>query len=140
MGLFERLKKKSPSTTAKTEDTATSTPAVAKQVEALVGAAGTLTVKMSKSGVLLTTPRVSEKAAALASKGTYVFNVPVTANKIEIRKAVEALYKVKVESVHVIRGMGKRMTRGRISGRRANWKKALVTLKKGEKLDVYEGV
>ncbi|MBU0540480.1 hypothetical protein KKC31_02350, partial [Patescibacteria group bacterium] len=75
MGLFERLKKKSPSTTAKTEDTATSTPAVAKQVEALVGAAGTLTVKMSKSGVLLTTPRVSEKAAALASKGTYVFNV-----------------------------------------------------------------
>ncbi|MEO5927131.1 MAG: 50S ribosomal protein L23 [Patescibacteria group bacterium] len=92
------------------------------------------------SALLLLSPRVSEKAALLASKGTYVFNVPTSANKVEVRKAVEALYSVHVTAVRTARGQGKIVSRARIGGRRNNWKKALVTLKAGEKLDLYEGV
>lgn len=89
---------------------------------------------------VLLTPHVSEKAAESTTMGTYVFDVPVTVNKIEIRHAVEALYKVDVEQVRVIRGYGKKIRRGRLSGERAKWKKALVTLKSGQKIDLYEGV
>lgn len=88
---------------------------------------------------LLVKPHVSEKAASSA-KGVYVFDVPVSANKVEIRKAVEALYNVKVEAVRTIRGIGKILKRGKITGRRKDWKKAVVTLKKGQTIDVYEGV
>jgi large subunit ribosomal protein L23 len=94
----------------------------------------------TKGSRILYTPRVSEKSAALASKGTYVFNIPLSANKVEIRKAVEGLYKVNVESVRIIRGIGKIMHRGKISGRRVNWKKALVSIKKGQTIDLYAGV
>ena len=90
--------------------------------------------------VIMITPRISEKAAVLSSKGKFVFDVPVTANKIEIRKAVEALYGVKVEDVNTARGIGKMVRRGRIQGQRNNWKKAMVTLKKGQKLDLFVGV
>lgn len=93
-----------------------------------------------RSAYVLASPHVSEKAAFLASKGTYVFNVPVTAGKIEVKKAVEALYKVKVVRVNTVRGIGKTVRRGRMEGRRNNWKKALVTLKAGQKIDLYQGV
>ncbi|MBU1032399.1 MAG: 50S ribosomal protein L23 [Patescibacteria group bacterium] len=89
---------------------------------------------------ILLTPHVSEKAAELASKGTYVFDVPITVNKIEIQKAVESLYKVDVDQVRTVRGIGKVVRFGRTHGQRAKWKKALVTLKKGQKIDLYEGV
>lgn len=89
---------------------------------------------------ILLSPRVSEKAAISTSKDVYVFNVPVSAEKIEIRKAVETLYGVKVEQVRTARGIGKRTARGRTRGQRNNWKKAYVCLKKGQKLDLYEGV
>ncbi|MFH1077856.1 MAG: 50S ribosomal protein L23 [Patescibacteria group bacterium] len=88
---------------------------------------------------MLVKPHVSEKAAS-SPKGTYVFDVPLNANKVEIRKAVEALYKVSVESVRTVRGIGKYLKRGRIEGYRSNWKKAIVTLKDGQMLDLYEGV
>ena len=89
---------------------------------------------------LLQSPRVSEKAARLAQVGTYVFNVPVDAEKVSIKKAVEGLYKVKVEAVRTIRGNGKPVNRGKYPGTRRRWKKALVTLVKGQTIDIYEGV
>ncbi len=136
MGIFDRTKKKTaaPSSTKKTKasDVASSST-VAK-------AAATPSVN-DRSWKVLLAPRISEKAAVLASsKNTYVFDVPVAANKVEIRKAVERLYTVKVESVRTIRGIGKFVSRGRIRGQRPNWKKALVTLKEGNKIDVYAGV
>ena len=85
-------------------------------------------------------PHVSEKAAKHSSNGTYVFNVPISSNKIEIRKAVEALYGVNVVAVRMIRGIGKPVSRGKIIGRRNRWKKALVTVKSGQKIDLHEGV
>jgi large subunit ribosomal protein L23 len=93
----------------------------------------------SFSGMLLK-PHVSEKAAVLADAGIYVFDVPVSANKVEIGKAVEAIYKVKVEKVRTQRGIGKPVSRGRIRGRRNAWKKALVQLKKGQTITLVEGV
>lgn len=88
---------------------------------------------------LLRTPHVSEKAARLADRGTYVFDVAIEAEKVSIKKAVEALYKVHVVAVRTIRGKGKHVYRG-AGGQRNRWKKALVTVKPGERIDLYEGV
>ncbi len=68
------------------------------------------------------------------------FEVASDANKIEIKQAIEALFNVKVADVHtqIVRGKEKRI--GRFLGRRPNWKKAIVTLHKGNKIDFFEGV
>ncbi len=63
----------------------------------------------------------------------YTFEVPVTANKIEIKKAVEEIFGVKVAAVNTMRVEGKVKRMGRYEGRRASWKKAIVTLAKGSK-------
>ena len=63
----------------------------------------------------------------------YTFEVPVTANKIEIKKAVEEVFGVKVAAVNTMRVMGKVKRMGRFEGRRPSWKKAIVTLAKGSK-------
>lgn len=63
----------------------------------------------------------------------YTFEVPVTANKVEIKKAVEEVFGVKVAAVNTMRVMGKMKRMGRFEGRRASWKKAIVTLEKGSK-------
>ncbi|MBU1349063.1 50S ribosomal protein L23 [Patescibacteria group bacterium] len=119
------------------KDTDATTPVAEKAAETTVVAAPS--VLGGNSPRLLVKPHVSEKAAS-SPKGTYVFDVPVDANKVEIRKAVEALYKVTVASVRTARGIGKYLKRGRIEGRRRNWKKAIVTLKNGQTIDLYEGV
>ena len=89
---------------------------------------------------LLTRPHVSEKAARLADKGTYVFVVPLSAEKISIRKAVESYYGVKVSAVRIVRHAGKPIRRGKRLSHRKDSKKALVTLEKGQTLSLYEGV
>ena len=63
----------------------------------------------------------------------YTFEVPVTANKIEIKKAVEEVFGVKVAAVNTMRVEGKVKRMGRYEGRRASWKKAIVTLQKDSK-------
>ena len=63
----------------------------------------------------------------------YTFEVPVTANKIEIKKAVEEVFGVKVAAVNTMRVMGKVKRMGRFEGRRPSYKKAIVTLAKGSK-------
>lgn len=89
---------------------------------------------------LLSRPHVSEKAARLGAQNVYVFDVACDAEKIAIKKAVEALYSVKVVAVRTIRGLGKPVRRGRRASARSDWKKALVTLAPGQKIDLYEGV
>jgi large subunit ribosomal protein L23 len=136
MGIFDRTKKKT-ATLSSTKKTKASDVAASSTVAKAVAAPSA----NDRSWKVLLAPRISEKAAVLASsKNTYVFDVPVTANKVEIRKAVERLYAVKVESVRTIRGIGKFVSRGRSRGQRPNWKKALVTLKEENKIDVYAGV
>jgi large subunit ribosomal protein L23 len=98
------------------------------------------TAKAGAYANVLTKPHVSEKAAVLAEGGVYVFDVPTSANKQEIRKAVETTYGVHVMRVRTQRGIGKLVQRGKVRGRRKNWKKALVELKKGETIALVEGV
>ncbi|MCK9361202.1 50S ribosomal protein L23 [Patescibacteria group bacterium] len=85
-------------------------------------------------------PHVSEKAARLADRGTYVFRVALDAEKVSIKKAVEALYGVKVEKVRIVKIGGKPVRRGKRLSFRQDMKKALVTLKKGQTIAMYEGV
>lgn len=85
-------------------------------------------------------PVISEKAYALMSEGKYTFRVPLTANKFQIRQAVEKLFNVKVEKVATIRVLGKMKRMGRTQGKRPDYKKAIVTLKPGESIEFFEGV
>ncbi|MBA4418565.1 MAG: 50S ribosomal protein L23 [Syntrophus sp. (in: bacteria)] len=85
-------------------------------------------------------PIVTEKSSLLKESGNqYVFEVQRDANKIEIRKAVEKLFKVKVVSVCVINMEGKEKKLGRFSGKKADWKKAYVKLSPKDKITIFEG-
>ena len=85
-------------------------------------------------------PVITEKATYLGAQDKYVFEVALTANKIEVSKAIEKLYNVKVIKVNIIRQRGKRVSYGRINGRTKRTKKAIITLQKGQSISVYEGV
>lgn len=81
-------------------------------------------------------PLVTEKAIGLKEdKGKVVFAVDRRANKLIIKNAVEEYFKVKVDSVATMNYKGKNKRFGMIEGKRQDWKKAIVTLKKGEKLE-----
>jgi large subunit ribosomal protein L23 len=95
-------------------------------------------VKIDMHAVLVQ-PLLTEKITGLREKtNTVGFIVHPDANRVQIKQAVETLLKVKVEKVNVLNIRGKVKRLGRFSGRRSDWKKAFVTLKKGEKLEIYE--
>lgn len=86
-------------------------------------------------------PLITEKANIDKEKrNTYHFEVPVTVDSPEIRDAVQAVFNVKVVDVRtqIVRGKVKRI--GRFFGKRNNWKKAIVTLREGDKIDLFEGM
>ena len=90
---------------------------------------------------ILQGPLLTEKGALLKEKeNKLLFRVAKGANKIEIKNAVEQMFKVKVERVATINYMGKTKRMGRYEGKRPDWKKAVVTLREGEKLDFIEGM
>jgi len=94
--------------------------------------------------VILKRPLITEKMSALADKRQYAFEVDINANKIEIARAIEKKFNVTVESIRTIRSKGKRKSqmtkRGRIPGKQADFKKAIVTLKLDQKIDFFENV
>jgi large subunit ribosomal protein L23 len=84
---------------------------------------------------------ITEKTAiAKDETNKYTLDVDPRANKIEIANAVEKLFKVKVLDVHVMNVSGKKKRMGKIVGRKRSWKKAIVTLLPGNRIEVYEGV
>lgn len=85
-----------------------------------------------KIPAVLLQPRISEKAGKLVSLNKYVFAVLKSANKVEVKKAVEKHYKVRVIQVNMVNTQGKLKNFGRISGKTSGFKKAIVTLKKGD--------
>ncbi|MFZ5648759.1 MAG: 50S ribosomal protein L23 [Bacillota bacterium] len=88
---------------------------------------------------ILKKPLITEKSMDLVAENKYTFIVAPDSNKIEIKKAVEELFKVKVDKVHTIRYKGRvKRVRGRL-GRTSGYKKAIVTLKEG-KIEIFEGV
>ena len=88
---------------------------------------------------ILIRPIVKENSTALMEQGKYTFRVPLAATKIQIRQAVEQIFKVKVQAVNTMRYEGKLKRMGRTQGRRSDWKKAVVTLKPGEAIELFEG-
>ncbi len=90
---------------------------------------------------IIISPLVSEKGANLrAEQNKYVFKVNQRANKLQIKKAVEELFKVQVEDVTTMTRHGRPKKLGRFEGRRADWKRAIVKLKKGETIELFETV
>jgi large subunit ribosomal protein L23 len=94
---------------------------------------------------ILISPLITEKMTNMtADKGKYGFLVNPNSNKIEIAKAVEKKFNVHVESVRTINHPGKMKTQfrksGRFTGKTAKFKKALITLKQGEKIEIFEQV
>ncbi|MBI4537096.1 MAG: 50S ribosomal protein L23 [candidate division NC10 bacterium] len=86
-------------------------------------------------------PLLTEKGTRIKEAGNqYLFRVAKTANKVEIRQAIEQLFKVTVLEVRTLRVQGKLKRLGRFQGRRPDWKKAIATLKPGDSIDLYEGV
>ena len=90
---------------------------------------------------LIKGPIITEKTHSLKEAGNKLtLKVDVKANKIEIRKAVEDIFKVKVLAVNTIQMLGKKKRLGKGEGMRPSWKKAIVTLAPGEKIAGYEGL
>lgn len=89
---------------------------------------------------VLIKPLVSEKTMGLMEENKYTFFVDPKANKIEIKKAVEEIFKVKVLDVRTMNLKGKFKRQGKHSGYTSDRKKAIVTLKQGDKITVYEGL
>ena len=87
---------------------------------------------------ILIKPLVTEKTTALMEERKYTVRVPLAATKVEIRQAVEQIFKVKVQAVNTMRYEGKMKRLGRTQGRRSDWKKAIVTLKPGETIELFE--
>jgi len=86
-------------------------------------------------------PVVTERSTAMADeRGAYTFLVATDANKIEIRRAVQALFGVRVNDVRTMNCRGKVRRVGRSVGRKPAYKKAIVTLAEGQRIDVYEGI
>lgn len=85
---------------------------------------------------ILNRPVITEK---LTMDGRYGFRVSLDANKVEIAKAIARVYGVTPVAVNIINVRGKKVRYGKTSGTTSSWKKAIVTLKKGEKIDIVEG-
>ena len=85
-------------------------------------------------------PVVTEKSVDLMQENKYVFKVRMDANKIDIKRAVEEIFKVKVVGVNTMRVKGKEKRMGRSVGRTSDWKKALGELAAGDTIEVFEGM
>lgn len=90
---------------------------------------------------LIRRPHVTEKMTDLQEKlNQYAFEVDPCLNKIEIARGIEERFDVKVKNVRTMNYKGKQKRMGRWEGRRKNWKKAIVTLQEGYKIELFEGV
>jgi len=86
-------------------------------------------------------PLITEKTNVQKEvSNQHTFEVDRRANRIEVKRAIEKIFKVKVADVKTMQVKGKKKQRGRIVGKRRDWKKAIVTLMPGERIDFFEGV
>jgi large subunit ribosomal protein L23 len=92
---------------------------------------------------VLRRPVITEKNTLLNTEGKYIFEIAREANKLDVKRAVEEIFKVEVLAVNVINVHGKQrrsLGRRRTPGVTQSWKKAIVTLKPGDRIELYEGV
>jgi len=107
----------------------------AVQYQTTSTSAGSSAVPAVKIPTNLIQPRISEKSGHLVKLNKYVFKITNGTNKVEVKKAVESAYKVHVTQVNIVNNQGKSRTFGRTSGRTQAFKKAIVTLRPGDKIE-----
>ena len=95
---------------------------------------------MATNHEILVRPIITEKNTMLNDRGKYTFEVLQDANKIEIKRAVEEIFKVKVTTVNTLKVPGKMRRFGQKAGMTRVWKKAIVTLAAGERIELFQGV
>ena len=146
MGLWGKLKKtvttnvdekevKEP--VEKTQDSASSVNDTPKTVTTKKKSSKPVELKETGDAYkILLQPLVTEKTVRLEAENKYVFKVALNANKITIKHAIERVYGVRAQSVTVTRYDGKAVRFKWRKGRRSDWKKAVVTLKKGDRIDI----
>ena len=88
---------------------------------------------------VLLAPVVSEKSYSLINDNKYSFRVHPDAHKTQVRQAVEELFGVRVQRVNIVKVQPKPKRRGMIRGTRPGWKKAIVQLREGESIEIFEG-
>lgn len=89
---------------------------------------------------ILQSPLITEKVTDLVGLNKYVFQIPVSATKNEVKKKIINCYGIKPIKINIVNVKGKQTRYGRTKGKRKDWKKAIVTLAPGEKIEIYEGV
>jgi large subunit ribosomal protein L23 len=95
---------------------------------------------MSAEGMVIS-PLVTEKGTIVGEQSNQViFRIRPGASKDQIREVIEDMFKVTVVKVRTANFLGKERRRGRTTGRRPNWKKAYITLKKGDRIEIFEGL
>lgn len=119
-----------------------SVPSKSKDVEASAVAADAATAPRATGDAhrILLRPLITEKNTLHQTQNQYAFEVAIRANKVEVSKAVEAAFKVKVKKVRIIRMRGKVKQFGRMKGVRKFWKKAIVTVGKGDHITLLSSV
>ena len=90
-------------------------------------------------GEVLIRPVISEKSYEQIAQNQYTFKVHKDAHKTQVRQAVEQLFDVKVERVNIVKVRSKPKRRGRILGTKPGWKKAVVHLRKGDSIEIFQG-
>jgi large subunit ribosomal protein L23 len=88
---------------------------------------------------VLIAPVVSEKSYSLIENNKYSFRVHPKAHKLQVRQAVEELFGVKVEGVNIVKVQPKPKRRGMTKGKKPGWKKAIVQLRAGDRIEIFEG-
>ena len=147
MALLDKLKRKKKKEEVKQKDSVKSEEKKEKKDQKIVKKKAEQTVAKKTSGKqieeayrIIKEPHITERANFLANQNQYVFKVYPRANKIEIKKAIEALYGVKAEKVRIIHSPAKKRRLGRFEGWRRGekrgFKKAIVSLKEGDKIEL----
>jgi large subunit ribosomal protein L23 len=136
MALFNLFKKKNKPTPKKPASTKATTGKKVITLKTEIIKKSPLKKKESATSRLLKEPHISEKATFLSGNGKYVFKVYKNANKSEIKKAISNLYGVVVKSVNIINiGAKVRIAQGK-KGEKSGYKKAIITLEKGHKIEI----
>ncbi|MDD5749223.1 MAG: 50S ribosomal protein L23 [Patescibacteria group bacterium] len=138
MGLFKR--KKSEAEIKESSQKKAALPVDDKKTEdsKVVKSAGQN--KVQRAYRILIRPIISEKATIGVSLNKYVFEVAQDANKVEIKKAIKEVYGINPQAVNIVNQRGRQVRFGRYFGQTKNTKKAVVTLKKGDSIKLYEGI
>ena len=144
MSIFKRTPKQKPAPTdvdeVKAVDVTEAKKPVAKRAAKAETTPKPTTGKMVSAftAKTLLAPLVTEKAAHLADAGVYAFLVPVTANRVAVGQAFRELYKVTPVKVNIIRVHGKEHRFSGVTSRQSDWKKALIAVPKGTRIDIFE--